>query len=78
MASLTYIAAAAIIAAVNSATGGEVNPPVTVQAVASCLVAIVDGLLTRQSTASEFRAPKVLKDALPTVLNALRRQDPHA
>ena len=66
MASLTYIAAAAIIAAANSATGGEINPAVALQAVASGLIAIVDGLRIRQWTMPEIRVSKTLKE------------DPHA
>ncbi len=78
MASLTYIAAVAIITAANSANGGEINPAVPLQAVASCLVAVVDGLRIRHWTAPEIKASKTLKEALPTILNALRRQNPHA
>ena len=78
MASLTYIAAAAILMAANSATGGVIDPAPPLQAVASCLAAIVNGLLIRHSTVSVFRGSKTLKETLPTTLNAIRRQDPHA
>ena len=65
MARLTYIAAVAILAAANSATGGEINPEAHLEAVASCFTAVVDGLLIQQWTAPEGRAVKTLKAALP-------------
>lgn len=57
---------------------GEVDPKAPLEAVASCLIAIVDGLLIQQWTVPELRAANILKEALPTVLHSLRRQDPHA
>ena len=78
MASRTYIATTAIMAVANSAASGGINPEAPLQAVASCLIAIVDGLLVQQWTAPEIRVSKTLKETLPTVLNALGRQDPHA
>ena len=78
MASLTYIAAAAILMAANSATGGGINPEVPLQAVASCLIAVMDGLRIQQRIVPETRVCKTLKETLPTVLHSLRRQDPHA
>lgn len=78
MAKLTYIAAAAIIAAAHSATGGGINPEVSLATVASSVIAVVDGLFVQQRTMPEIRASKVVKETLSTVLHFLRRQGPHA
>lgn len=78
MASLTYIATAAIISAANSATGGGIIPEALVTTVASCLVAIVDGLLVQQWTVPEIKVSRILKETLPTALKTFRRQGPHA
>lgn len=78
MAKLTYIAAAAIIAAADSATGGGINPEAPLATIASCLIAIVDRLLAQQWAVPEIRASKAVNETLPTVLHFLRRQDPDA
>lgn len=57
---------------------GEVNPEAPLEAVTSCLIAMVDGLLIQQWTVPEIRVSETLKKALPTVLHSLRRQDSHA
>ena len=59
-------------------TRGEIDPDAPLEAVASCLIAIVDGLLIQQWTVPGVRTSKTLKEALPTVLHSLRRQDAHA
>lgn len=60
MARLTYIAGAAIMAA-NSAAGASINPEAPLEAIAFCLIAIVDGLLNRH----------------PSVLHTLGGHNPH-
>ncbi|MCG8459154.1 MAG: TetR family transcriptional regulator C-terminal domain-containing protein [Holophagales bacterium] len=57
---------------------GEVDPEAPLEAVASCLIAIVDGLFIQQWTVPETRVSATLKEALPIVLRSLRRQDTHA
>ena len=59
-------------------TRGEIDPEAPLEAVASCLIAIVDGLLIQQWTVPDIRASKTLKEVLPTVLHSFRRQDPDA
>lgn len=57
---------------------GEVDPEAPLTAVTSCLIAILDGLLIQQWTVPETRVSETLQQALPTILNSLRRQDSHA
>lgn len=59
-------------------TRGDVDPQAPLEAVASCLIAIVDGLLIQQWTVPEISASETLKEALPTVLHSLTRQDTNA
>ena len=57
---------------------GEVDPKAPLEAIASCLIAIVDGLLIQQWTVPAIRASETLKEALPTLLHSLRSQEQHA
>lgn len=52
---------------------GEIDPDAPLEAIASCLIAIVDGLLIQQWTAPEIRSAPTLKAALPIILNSIRR-----
>ncbi len=51
---------------------GEVDPAVPVRPVASCIVALVDGLHIQQWTLTGFSASATLKDALAPILQSLR------
>jgi len=57
---------------------GEIDPNAPLEPVASCLIAVVDGLLIQQWTVPGVQASKTLKEALPTILDSLRRQESHA
>ena len=57
---------------------GEIDPDAPLGEAASCLIAIVDGLLIQQWTVPGVTASKTLREALPTFLDSLRRQDPNA
>ena len=52
---------------------GEIDPDAPLEAIASCLIAIVDGLLIQQWTAPEIQSARTLKTALPIILNSIRR-----
>jgi AcrR family transcriptional regulator len=51
---------------------GEIAPAVPVEAIASCLIAMIDGLLIQQWTAPEVRASAILNRALPVLLRSLQ------
>ena len=75
MARLVSSAAAAILAAASSAINVAINPEAPLEAIAACVIAILDSLLTRR------RVPeisKTLRKVRQTVLNAIRRRDRHA
>lgn len=50
---------------------GEFRQDLPVEATASCLMAIIDGLLLQQWTDARVRASHMLRDALPPLLGAL-------
>ena len=78
MARLKYVAAAAIVAAANAVSGGDIDSEAALKAVASSLIAVVDRLFIQRWAAPKIRNSKPLKETLPTALSALRRQEPHA
>ncbi len=53
---------------------GEVRADAPVEALASCIVALVDGLLIQQWTVPGFSASTTLRTALPMLLLALRTE----
>ena len=55
-------------------TQGEIDANVPSMALASCLIAMIDGLLIQQWTAEEIKASVVLHEALPVLLGSLRRK----
>ena len=78
MARLKYVAAAAIVAAANAVSGGDIDSEAALKAAASSLIAIVDRLVIQRWAAPQNGSSKTLKETLPSILSALRRHEPHA
>ena len=78
MARLKYVVAAAIVAAANAVSGGEIDSEAALKAVAGSFIAIVDRLVIQRWATLEYGKSKSLRETLSTVLSFLRRQEPHA
>ncbi len=56
----------------DAKTLGEIGADLPTDAVASCLIALIDGLLIQQWTVPGVKASSVLRQALPVLLRGLR------
>ena len=54
---------------------GEMGTDVSSEAVASCLIAMIDGLLIQQWTVPGVKASAILQQALPVLLRAVRLEN---
>jgi AcrR family transcriptional regulator len=57
----------------EAAARGEIEPNLPHAALASCLIAMIDGLLIQQWTVPGLKASDMLRQALPAWLGALKR-----
>lgn len=68
-------AAAAVLAVASAASDIAINPEAALEAIAGCLIAVLDSLLTRRRVPEISEKPR---RTFRTILNAIRRGDTHA